>query len=142
MLRPDSFCAANKQHKMCQGTKNKDMLGPIHFDNDKMPSKAIKDYPVFFFGNKSPLETDLYEFHKPKSAKTSELEASYVYMLYDLTNTDVDTLGDYLNISPDPSGLHSLYKQVNQGYKINMNQVPTPKKLDSFRVQISLGTKI
>lgn len=66
--------------------------------------------PVFFFANKTPLDTDLYEYHKPKSAKPQELDGSYIYMLFDYTNADVDTLGDYLNFTPDPSGLHSLYR--------------------------------
>jgi len=97
--------------------------------------------PVFFLANKSPLVTDLYEFHKSKSAKQTELEESYIYMLFDYTNADIHSLSDYLNLSPDPDGLHSLYKQVNQGFKINFNQT-IGRKLDNFRVQQSLGTKI
>ena len=112
---------------MCDENWQGRLIGPINSQ-----SAMSKNPPVFFFSNKDPLETELYEYHTSKFAKESRLKASYVYMLLDERNVDVDTMLDFLNSD-------SSNTMMTAGEKPHQK---TGKTIDEMRVQQSLGTRI
>ena len=74
---------------------NQRSLGPIKLD----PLSSDKSQPVFFFANHDSLETERFEFYKNKQSQVGN--TSYIYMIYEQENVDVDTLSNYLETNTD-----------------------------------------
>ena len=91
--QPDIFCDEEDNQHLCDS--NNRAVGPIKLDRESKD----KSQPVFYFLNQEPLETERYEFHVSRASKVST--ESYIYMLFEQENMDIDMLDDYLEQSED-----------------------------------------
>ena len=110
----------SNQHA-CDDEYNR-VIGPILFDESTPEDRT---QPVFYLANEQALETDRYEFHKNRKSEVAN--SSYVYMLYELDDIDVNKLENYLSSDLDDSTLNLLEQEsqieMEEEYAPSANQL-------------------
>ena len=124
LMRPDVFCATQKNQNICDEGKRE--IGPIALPS--VPGR--KSQKVFFLSNRESLMTEMYDFHRSKLSPHSRVHQSYVYMLYNWEHAPIDQLREFISDSTEVT-VFDLVKHEN-----------TKNRVDHFRIQRSLGTQI